>query len=79
MDLTDERLREQALRESEERLRRVIQNMPVMMYALDAKGTLIVWNRECEHVAGFVDGRIVGKAEGFSYLFPDAAYRDEVR
>ena len=79
VDLTEERLREQALRESEERLRRVIQNMPVMMYALNAAGNLIVWNRECERVTGFDAGQIVGKPDGFDHLFPDPTYRDEVR
>ncbi len=79
VDVTDERLREHALRESEERLRRVIQNMPVMMYALDHEGHIIAWNRECERVTGFAAARIVGQAKGFSFLFPEAPYRDEVR
>lgn len=79
VDLTEERQRERALRESEERLRRIIQNMPVMMYALDADGNIIVWNRECERVTGFDAEEIVGKAGGFDPLFPDPGYRDEVR
>jgi PAS domain S-box-containing protein len=53
--------------------------MPVMMYALDADGILIAWNRECERVTGFDADRIVGKPEGFDLLFPDPAYRAEIR
>ncbi len=79
VDLTEEREREQALRESEERLRRVIQNMPVMMYALDADGSIIVWNRECERVTGFDAEQIVGRLDAFDHLFPDPVYRDEMR
>lgn len=79
VDLTEERLNEHALRESEERLRRVIQNMPVMMYALDAGGNIIVWNRECERVTGFDAEEIVTMTEGFTLLFPDPDYREEMR
>lgn len=79
VDLTEERLRERELRESEERLRRVIQNMPVMMYALDERGSLIVWNRECWRVTGYDADRIVGNPDAFSLLFPDAVYRSDVR
>lgn len=79
VDLTEERLRERELRESEERLRRVIQNMPVMMYALDAQGNLIVWNRECWRVTGYDADRIVGNPDAFSLLYPDPIYREDVR
>lgn len=40
------------LRESEARMRQVLENMPVMMNAFDADGLVVVWNRECERVTG---------------------------
>jgi len=44
---------EKALRESEERLRLVIQNMPVIMNAFDEEGNIIVWNKEAQRVTGY--------------------------
>lgn len=65
----------EALQESEEHLRLVIQNMPVMMDAFDADGNVIVWNRECEAVTGYSAMEIVGNPKAIELLYPDAAYR----
>ena len=66
----------EVLRQSEERLRLVLQNMPVMMDALDENGTFAVWNRECEKVTGYSAGEIIGAPKAFDKLYPDAAYRE---
>ena len=63
-DRTEERLSESALKESEDRLHRLIQNMPVVMFALDEKGNTNVWNRECERITGFSAEEIVGNPKG---------------
>ncbi len=78
-DRTEERLGEAALMESEDRLRRVIQNMPVMMFALDEKGNTIVWNRECERITGFSAEQIVGNPKGLDMLYPDEKSRKDIR
>ena len=78
-DRTEERLGESALKESEDRLRRVIQNMPVMMFALDEKGNTIVWNRECERITGFSAEEIVGNPKGLNMLYPDEKSRTDIR
>ena len=51
---------EESLRESEERLRTVIQHMPVLMVAFDQQGNIVAWNRECEHVTGYKADEMVG-------------------
>ncbi len=78
-DRTEERAHERALTESEERLRSVIQNMPVMMSAMDSAGNVIVWNRECERVTGYSAEEIVGKENGLALLYRDPAYREQVK
>lgn len=50
-----------AIQKSEQRLRTVLENMPVMMMAFDVEGNVIVWNRECERVTGYSSEEIVGK------------------
>ncbi|MBF0307906.1 MAG: PAS domain S-box protein [Magnetococcales bacterium] len=59
-DETPRRMYQADLRRSEERLRSVVQNMPVMMGAFDAEGAILVWNRECENVTGFSAAEMVG-------------------
>jgi PAS domain S-box-containing protein len=48
-----------AMQESEQRLRTILENMPVMMTAFDIDGNIIVWNRECERVTGYPEAEIV--------------------
>jgi PAS domain S-box-containing protein len=64
-----------ALRRSEERLRSVVENMPVMVAAFDETGTIRLWNRECERVTGFRAVEVVGNPHGMEMLYPDPDYR----
>lgn len=60
-----------AIKQSEERLRLVIENMPVMLDAFDEKGKIIVWNSECEEVTGFSSNEIIGNPKASGLLYPD--------
>ncbi len=76
--LRAERAAAQAVQESEERLRQVVQNMPVMMDAFDAEGRLLVWNRECEQVTGYSAEEMLGDPHALARLYPDPDYRQHV-
>lgn len=67
-----------ALRESEERMRQVVENMPVLMAALDGEGNIIAWNRECERVTGYPAKEIVGNPKAMELLLPDPTYRENL-
>jgi PAS domain S-box-containing protein len=69
---------EAALGDTEERLRAVLQNMPVMLIALADDGGIVVWNRECERVTGYPAMEIVGHPDALERLYPDAAYRSRM-
>ena len=66
---------EQSLRESEERLRTVIQHMPVLMVAFDQQGSIVAWNQECESVTGYKADEMVGDPSAMERLYPRAAQR----
>jgi PAS domain S-box-containing protein len=67
-----------ALRESEERLRRIVENMPVLMIALDDDNRFVFWNRECEIVTGYTAAEMVGNPHALEILYPDPAYRERL-
>ncbi|RPI99160.1 MAG: PAS domain S-box protein, partial [Chloroflexi bacterium] len=46
-DITRQRLMDEAMREREAQLRLMVQNLPVMVDALDENTVFVMWNREC--------------------------------
>jgi len=78
VDITERKRAEETLRASENRLRALIQNMPVMLNAFDGDWNIVVWNRECEHVTGYSTEEIVGNPKAEEMLYPDAACHERV-
>jgi len=74
-DITRRKEIEKARLEQENRLRSVVENMPVMMNALDENGHILVWNQECERVTGFSSEEIINNPRAIEMLYPDRAYR----
>ncbi len=66
-----------AVGESEQRLRKFVESMPVMFNAFDENFNLIVVNKECERVTGYSSDELM--ASGFyERAIPDDAYRDSI-
>ncbi len=63
------------LKKNEQKLSHIIQNMPVMLNALDEDNNFIAWNRECEQVTGYKANEIINNAKAFELLYPDDEYR----
>ena len=74
IDVTESHQAVEAVRRSEEHLRSVLQNMPVMMSAFDERGNIIVWNREAERVTGYASRELVGNPHALGILYPDPVY-----
>ena len=65
-------------RSGEGRLREVVQNMPVMLEAMDENDHIIVWNKECERITGFSADEIIGDPHALEYLFPETDAREQM-
>jgi PAS domain S-box-containing protein len=60
-DITERKLTEDAMRESERRLADIIDFLPDPTYAIDLEGRLIAWNRAVEEMTGVKSRDILGK------------------
>lgn len=69
---------QEALWESEQRLRKIIEHMPVLLDAFDEKGVALFWNSECERVTGYTADEIVGNPHGMELLVPDRRVRVDI-
>jgi PAS domain S-box-containing protein len=73
-DITERKRAEEALQQSEERLRLVLQKMPIMMDVFDEENNIIVWNQECERVTGYTADEIINNPKAMELLYPDPDY-----
>lgn len=60
-DITERKKTEQALRESEERLKILFESAPDTIYLIDSEGKFIDGNRAAEELIGFTKDEIIGK------------------
>ncbi len=74
-DVTERHRAETLLRESESRMRMVLEGLPVMLNAFDQAGRLVFWNQECERVTGYTSKELVGQTRVLEILYPDREYR----
>ncbi|EWY37886.1 hypothetical protein N825_15910 [Skermanella stibiiresistens SB22] len=66
---------EAALRQDQARLLVMLENMPVMVLALDEDSRLALWNREAERITGYTAAEAIGDPGILERLLPDPDYR----
>ncbi len=74
-DISERKRSERILKESEERLRLVVENMPVLVDAFDKDKLIVMWNRECERVTGYSSSEVINRPDIMDALYPDPVYR----
>lgn len=70
-DITETVRIQEKLTQSENRLKLILDNMPVMLDAMDSNKNIIHWNRECEHVTGYLKSEILNNPDSQKLLCPD--------
>jgi len=70
---------EEALEESEERFRLLVQNMPVLVSAFDEERRFVFWNHEWEKVSGYSAEEMLKNPKSLEILIPDETYLRQLR
>ena len=68
-DITERKQMEQALRESQQRLRDIIEFLPDPVLAIDRQGRVMVWNRAMQEMTGVSAADMLGKGD-YEYALP---------
>ncbi len=77
-DISERKKQELQLKKSEDRLKRIIENMPVMLDAYDENNKIVAWNSECEKVTGYSKEEIFSHPDPMSLLYPDKEYLEKI-
>ena len=78
IDITEQKLALEAIKENEKRFRLIVQNMPMLIVAFGNDGKIVFWNRQCTRITGYTSKEMMGKVGALKKLFPDPHYRKQI-
>jgi len=79
-DLTEQRLAEQTLKQSEQQFRLLVQSVTdYAIYMLDPEGRVSSWNTGAQHIKGYAPDEVIGKNFSMFYTEPDRANEEPQR
>ena len=78
VDITEHVRMEHALQQNQYRLRLSIENLPVLIAAMDKDFNFVLWNHECERVTGYRKDEIVNNHRAWRLLYPNIKTRKEI-
>jgi PAS domain S-box-containing protein len=77
LDITASFAHQSALEQQQYQWQRLLQEMPVMLNALNDDLVFVFWNAECERVTGYTAQEILYNARAFQMLYPNEGYLEQ--
>ncbi|TCO76902.1 PAS domain-containing sensor histidine kinase [Marinisporobacter balticus] len=77
-DITAYKKTEIEMKEKNERLYSAFKNMPIVMDAIDEKGNIILWNKECERVIGYDQEVMKNNRKIWEKLYQNEEYKQKI-
>ncbi|HHN78160.1 MAG TPA: PAS domain-containing sensor histidine kinase, partial [Phycisphaerales bacterium] len=74
-DITETVRAQQELRRANDRLREVVNKLPVIVWAFDEDLVPVLWNEHAERITGYPPERIIGNPRVLELLYPDEQER----
>ncbi len=65
-------------KESDGLLKKLLDNLPFCVDAMDAQGRIVFWNKACEKITGYCGKEIIGNPNWIELLYPDSEYREKL-
>lgn len=66
------------LQASREKMRAIVENMPLALHAYDKNGRLMSWNKEAERISGYTEGEIIANDQALALLYPEKRERESL-
>ena len=79
VDITQEKRMTEELRQLGDFNAKLLQVANVWIDVLDERGNALLWNEEAERISGYSRGEVVGHDRWWEWIYPDPAYRMEIR
>jgi PAS domain S-box-containing protein len=76
-DITNLIEAKEAVREREQRLKSLVDNIPVIIHAHDEKGNYIFWNKESERILGYSSDQMLNNPRAVELVYPDEDAREK--
>lgn len=64
--------------ENQQKMRSIVENMPVILHAFDDTGRLVAWNRFAEEITGYSKDELINTDDALERLYPDCEAREQV-
>ncbi|MFH0882948.1 MAG: PAS domain S-box protein [bacterium] len=78
-DITPLKEAQRTIQKNEDRLKTILQEMPVMLGARDHNNLICAWNKECERVTGWTAEEVIGNPKVDNLFYPDSDYHEKMK
>ncbi len=65
--------------QAEDRLRKLLEQLPLLLHAVDKRGQVLAWNATAEQLTGYSNREILNNSKALQILYPDRLQQQRLR